>query len=125
MVEFGKEFGLDPDRKKIESGIGNFSIIRIRITESKKEVETRIKTAEGDKLVKGHYKIAQIDVKADANGEILKYYSPNGPIVSACDEILTKYGKDKDGNLKEPVHVMEVKEIQPADATKNPYLCFT
>lgn len=123
MVEFGKEFGLDKDRKKLTAGDGKFSIIKIEMRTGKKDYEYRVNTPDGDKLVKGKLTLVHIDAVADDGKAKLKFYASNAPIVSACKEILEKFG-GKDGVLKEPVHIEEVKEDQ-SEKGLNPYLYFS
>lgn len=104
MVEFGKEFGLDKERKKLEAGITNFSITHIEIKESKKSYEFR----QDDKLVKGKIKIAHIDGITDDKKPV-KFYSPNMAIVASCIEMKEKYGAEGTTKLREPIHIAEVK----------------
>lgn len=102
-IKFSEKFGLEADRKKLSAGIGNFDIVRIEIKESKKDY----KTQDGE----GKIKIAHFDVVMKADGSTAKYYSPNGPIIQACKDILDSIGtKDKNGTLKEAVHIDEVAE---------------
>lgn len=103
MVKFSEKFGLEQDRFKLAAGIGKFDITRIELKKSKLEYES----ADGKKLID----IVHFDVQMKADGSIKKYYSPNGPIVQSCKEILAEIGtKDKIGTLKEPVYIEEVKE---------------
>lgn len=101
-LKFSEKFGLESDRTKLAAGIGNFDITRIEIKESKKDYETK----DGAQKIE----IAHIDVVMKSNGESKKYYSPNGPIVQACKDMLAEVGtRDKNGTLKEPVFIAEVK----------------
>jgi hypothetical protein len=102
VVKFGEKFGLESDRVKLAAGIGKFEVVRIEIKESKKEYDTK----DGAKKIK----IAHIDVVMKSDGSTKKYYSPNGPILQACEDMLNDIGvKSKDGTLKEPVYIDEVK----------------
>lgn len=101
-IKFSEKFGLESDREKLMAGIGKFDIIRIEIKESKKEYDTK----DGAQKIS----IAHIDVQMKVDGSIKKYYSPNGPILQACKDMLAEIGtKSKDGTLKEPVFIDEVK----------------
>ena len=103
MVEFSKKFGLESDRKKLSAGIEAFDITRIEIKESKKDYETK----EGSKKIE----IAHFDVVMKSDKSVQKFYSPNGPIIQACKDMLADIGtKDKNGTLKESVFIAEVKE---------------
>lgn len=101
-IKFSDKFGLESDRVKLAVGIGKFDITRIEIKDSKKEYDTK----DGAKKIK----IAHIDVQMKADGSVKKYYSPNGPIIQACEDMLESIGvKSKDGTLKEAVYIEEVK----------------
>lgn len=101
-IDFSKKFGLESDREKLAAGVGNFDITRIEIKDSKKEYDTKDGAAK--------IKIAHIDVIMLADKSVKKYYSPNGPIIQACKDMLDEIGvKDKNGTLKETVHIAEVK----------------
>jgi hypothetical protein len=102
-VKFSEKFGLESDRKKLASGIGNFDITRIEIKESKKDYKKK----DGE----GKIDIAHFDVIMKADNSVGKYYSPNGPIIQACKDILDSIGtRDKNGTLKESVYIAEVAE---------------
>lgn len=116
-VNFLEKFGLPKDRLKLVSGIGNFDVIYVEFHESKKEYDT---TVEGV-IRKKKIKIVYLNVKM-ATGDIMKYYSPNAPIIDAAEQMLKEYG-NSDGTLREAVHIEEVKE---GKSDKNrPYLYFT
>lgn len=102
-INFSDKFGLESDRAKLAAGIGNFDITKIEVKESKKDYET----PEGMKKIE----IAHIDVTMKADGSKKKYYSPNGPIVQACKDMLKEVGtRDSEGTLKEAVHIESVKQ---------------
>jgi hypothetical protein len=119
MAEFSKEFGLDTERKIIEEGIGNFSIVSIEIKKGKKDYEQR----KDDKLVKDKIDIADIDVVSDVGKQPMKYYTTSLPLVEACRDIQAKYGGSKNGRLSEPVHIVKV-EKRKSEAGRE-YLVFT
>jgi hypothetical protein len=103
-VEFSKKFGLEGDRKKLVAGDGPFSITRIEMKESKKDYP--IKEGKSGKITLAHF-----DALAEDGKTLLKFYSPNGPIIQACKDMLAEIGtKDKLGTLKESVHIQEVAE---------------
>lgn len=101
-VKFSQKFGLESDRVKLTAGIKNFDIVRVEIKESKKDY----KTADGDAKIK----IAHIDAVDKDSGKKLKFYSPNGPIVQSCKDMLESIGTDKSGALKESVFIEAVAE---------------
>lgn len=107
-VSYGKKFGLDPNRKKLAAGLENFDIVKIVLTESKKKYQH---TGEDGELTKGKISIAQIDI-IDADGKTLLFYSPNAPIVEACENILKdeEFGAGENGTLSVPCHIDKVIE---------------
>ena len=118
VIKFSDEFGLEADRKKLAAGVGNFEITHIVMSESKKLYE--VKDADGktsmQKIPIVHFDVVQKD------GAVAKYYSPNGPIIQACKDMLDKYGtKDKTGKLRESIFIAEVQE---AGTKGREYLCF-
>jgi len=107
-VKFSDEFGLESDRKKLMAGIGNFEITHIVMSQSKKLYE--VKSADGKSTEMKTIPIVHFDVK-QKDGVVAKYYSPNAPIIQACQDMLDRYGgKDKDGKLKEFVFIEAVVE---------------
>lgn len=125
-IEFKEKFGLPTDRMKLVAGIYDFDIVKVEIVKSKKKYEKKEETETGTKLTKGLIDIAYMDVFYIENGkrekEVTKFYAPNNAIVESCKEILMAYG-NKDGSLKEAVHIAEVKA--KAGESKNEYLYFT
>jgi hypothetical protein len=126
-VKFSDKFGLPKDRLKLDAGFRNFEIFKIEIIKSKKLYDVREETEAGTKISKKLIDIAYIDAyECDDNGKpqkdkIIKYYAPNAPIVAACKDILTAFGK-KDGMLTETVYIGEVATKDSEG--KNAYLYF-
>jgi hypothetical protein len=118
VIKFSNEFGLEADRKKLAAGVGNFEITHIVMSESKKLYEVK---ADDGKTSMQKIPIVHFDV-VQKDGAVAKYYSPNGPIIQACKDMLDKYGtKDKSGKLRESIFIAEVQE---AGTKGREYLCF-
>jgi len=120
-ISYSEKFGLDKSRKKLgattdeKKGTFNpgkdFSITKIVMGESKKRYDHEDK--ETGEIVHGKIGIVQIDGVTE-NGDPFKVFSPNAPIVEACENILAdkEVGADKEGNLQTPVIIHEVMEGQ-------------
>ena len=119
VKSFQKEFGLDPERKKLMKGLKDFEITHVQINKSRKLYEQKDKE---NKVLKDTIDIAHFDVifinddntviNAEyTKGNTAKFYSPNVPIIQACKDMLALDGtKDKDGKLKENFSIEEVVE---------------
>jgi hypothetical protein len=149
-VSFADKFGLPKDRYFLRSGVSNFDIVKIVMSETKRPYEVTKTNEDGKKEVKMQkIPIVYLDVQAydesenpvhyEPTGEvdkekraivapvdgvgITKFYTSSGVIVETSQDILKAYGTPE-GNLKEFVRIAEVKE-KTSEAGKNPYIFFT
>jgi hypothetical protein len=123
-ISFASKFGLDKNRHKLgavtndkivppvvapmDFGGEGFQITKIIMVDSKKKYS--VTNEDTNEIVKVKIPIVQFDV-IHADGSIGKYYSPNGAIVEACQNIIddSDFGYDKvTGELKTPAEITTV-----------------
>jgi hypothetical protein len=123
-ISFASKFGLDKERHKLgavtnekatpptvapmDFGGEGFQITKIIVVDSKKKYS--VTNEETNEIVKVKIPIVQFDA-IHADGSIGKYYSPNGAIVEACQNIMEDpdFGYDKvTGELKVPAEITTV-----------------
>lgn len=135
VKNFKDTFGLPADRVKLESGIGDFEIVKIEFRETKKKYSViNQDTNVASKLT---LPIAYFDAKFE-NGEVKKYFSMSKPIIQAIIDIAKDAGilpksaekvdkefLNKSYTLKESIFVASVESAASESNPNNPYLYFT